>query len=84
MGHELTKEGLKPDGRKISAIVEMPPPKDRAGVLRLVGMATYLAKFVPKFSEVLTLIRSLLAGDAEFRWDEYIHGRAFIQLKQIC
>ena len=24
-----------------------------------------------------------MAGDAEFRWDEYIHGRAFIQLKQM-
>ena len=61
----------------------MPPPKDRAGVLRIVGMATYLAKFVPKFSEILNPIRSLLSEDTEFRWDEYIHSRAFTQLKRM-
>ena len=49
-GHELTSERLRPDSRKVQAIREMLPPTDKPGVMRLLGMATYLAKFVPNFS----------------------------------
>ena len=52
MGHELTSEGLRPNSRKVQAIKEMPPPTDKSGVMRLLRMATYLANFVPNFSEV--------------------------------
>ena len=52
MGHELTAEGVKPDDRKIKAIMDMLPPADRTTSMRLLGKATYLAKFVPNFSEV--------------------------------
>jgi hypothetical protein len=46
MGHVLSPSGLRPDTRKVDAIVNMPPPTDRQGVLRLLGMATYLARYV--------------------------------------
>jgi hypothetical protein len=81
MGHELTRDGVKPDRRKIAAILDMKPPSDRPGVMRLLGMATYLAKFVPNFSEVTFELRQLLAKDNEFRWDDTRHGKAFRQLK---
>ena len=83
MGHELTKEGLRPDRRKIKAINDMPPPTDRPALMRLLGMATYLAKFVPNFSEVTAKLRELLAKDAEYVWDDTIHGAALRKLKDI-
>ena len=83
MGHELTRDGVKPDRRKIAAILDMKPPSDRPGVMRLLGMATYLAKFVPNFSEVTFELRQLLAKDNEFRWDDTRHGKAFRQLKEM-
>jgi hypothetical protein len=67
MGHELGKLGLQIDKRKVAAILEMPRPTDRAAVHRLIGMATYLAKFVPKFSEVTAPLRELLSDQIEFR-----------------
>ena len=67
MGHELTSEGLRPDSRKVQAIKEMSPPTDKPGVMRLLGMATYLAKFVPNFSEVISKLRELQSTDTEFR-----------------
>ena len=83
MGHELTSEGLRPDSRKVQAIKEMPPPTDKPGVMRLLGMATYLAKFVPNFSEVTSKLRELQRTDAEFRWDDSIHGKVFRELKEM-
>ena len=75
MGHELTANGLRPDPKKVEAIRQMPPPTDRAGVLRLLGMATYLAKFCPHFSEATAKIRELLTQDAEFMWDPNTHEK---------
>lgn len=49
MGHELTGDRLRPDPKKVEAICQMPHATDKAGVLRLIGMATYLAKFCPLF-----------------------------------
>jgi len=65
MGHQLTKQGVKSCENKIKATVDMPPPKDRQELMRLLGMATYLAKFVPNFSEVTAKLRAAAEGDAE-------------------
>jgi transposase InsO family protein len=83
MGHELTKFGLRPDQQKIKAIVEMPPPADRPALMRLLGMAVFLAKFVPNFSEVTAKLRELLLKDVEFRWDDVTHGAALRKLKDM-
>lgn len=83
MGHQLTKQGLKPCENKIKAIVDMPPPKDRQELMRLLGMATYLAKFVPNFSEVTAKLRELLPKDVEYRWDDATHGTALRKLKDL-
>jgi hypothetical protein len=83
MGHDLSERGLMCDKRKVAAIMDMPAPTDKAAVLRLLGMATYLAKFVPNFSEITSPIRELLSGDVDFRWDDAHHGRALRQLKRM-
>ena len=83
MRHELTASGLRPDARKIEAVQRMPPPVDRNGVLRLLGMATYLAKFCPSFSEATAPLRELATKDTEFVWDEARHDTALQKLKDL-
>src|SRR6218665_239095 len=83
MGHELTANGLRPDPKKVQAIRQMPPLTDRAGVLRLLGIATYLAKFCPNFSDATSKIRELLPQDAEFMWDPNTHGAALEKVKEL-
>jgi hypothetical protein len=51
-GHLLECGGVRPDPRKIDAIRRMPAPTDRKAVMRLLGMATYVSKFCPNFSDV--------------------------------
>jgi len=83
MGHQLTKQGLRPCEIKVKAIVDMQPSKDRQELMRLLGMATYLAKFVPNFTEVTAKLRELLPKDVEYRWDDGTRGAALRKLKDL-
>src|SRR6266516_3134093 len=81
MSHELTRNVLQIYMNKVKAIREMPAPVDKKGVQRLLGVATYLSRYAPVFSQQTATLRSLLESKNEFRWDEEIHGKAFEQLK---
>ena len=50
LGHIFTKNGIKVDQRKISAIKNMPIPKSNQELMRFLGMVTYLMKFIPDMS----------------------------------
>ncbi|KAJ8351148.1 hypothetical protein SKAU_G00226240 [Synaphobranchus kaupii] len=81
-GHRLSAEGIKPDPAKISAIKRMEPPKNRAELETVLGMANYLAKFAPSLSEVNAPMRQLLKQSNEFLWDKQ-HDAAFQKMKDI-
>ena len=51
MGHQFTKNGLKPDEDKIKTIKEMPPPDCPEALCRFLGMINYLHKFISDLSE---------------------------------
>ena len=68
LGDKLTDQGVKPDPKKISAITNMERPKDKQEVQRFLGMVTYLAKWIPGFSEKTTPLRSLLHKNNEWQW----------------
>lgn len=69
MGHILTDEGLKVDDDKVSAIVNMPKPTCKKDVERFLGMITHVGKFLPKMSELTSLLRELLKTDRYFQWN---------------
>ena len=66
IGHTATDEGLRVDHAKVRAIVEMPAPKDKAGVQKLLGLAQYLSKFLPHLSDVTKPLRELTQNDVEW------------------
>ena len=66
MGHIITVQGLSPDPDKVKAVQQMPRPTDVQGVQRLLGAATYLAKFMPRLSDVCDQLRHLT--DKEVVW----------------
>ena len=47
IGDKITKDGIKPDESKIEAILNLPSPQNKKDVERLLGMVTYLSKFIP-------------------------------------
>ena len=70
MGDYITDKGLKEDKSKVAAILQMPPPTDKQGVQRLLGMATFLSRYAP--------IRELIKSENEILWDNDFHGKAFM------
>ena len=60
--------GLKPDSRRIEAIVALPEPDDVAALKRFQGMVNYLSKFMPHLSEMTESLRRLEDKDLESQW----------------
>ena len=77
----LTTDGLQPDKTKVYAIIKLAPPTNKQEPRSLVGMVTYLAKFIPNLSALLELLRALLKDNVHYTWKlDYEH--AFKSIKQ--
>lgn len=68
LGDKLSSEGIEPDERKIQAILSMPRPTDKKGVLRIMGMINFIGKFIPNLSVKTSALRELLHDSTEFKW----------------
>jgi hypothetical protein len=68
LGHVINSKGIKPDESKIASIVNMPTPKNKKELEVLLGMITYISKFIPNLSELTASLRSLLTKNAIFSW----------------
>ena len=80
IGHVASGEGLKIQPDNVRAIVEMPEPEDITAVQRLVGVVTYLSKFVPRLTEITGPLRELTRQDADWTWGP-AQKKAFKQVK---
>uniref|UniRef100_A0A8D0D0Z5 Reverse transcriptase/retrotransposon-derived protein RNase H-like domain-containing protein n=1 Tax=Sander lucioperca TaxID=283035 RepID=A0A8D0D0Z5_SANLU len=80
VGHLLTNQGVKPDPEKTKAVRLMPPPQDKLGLQRFLGMTNYLSKFIQNYSELTAPLRGLLHQDTEWCWHEH-HEAALSRLK---
>ena len=82
IGHMATDKGLEVDPAKVRAISEMPAPTDKLGVHRLLGLAQYLAKFLPHHSDVTKPLRDLTQSNVLWVWNE-AQQTAFEKLKEM-
>lgn len=80
VGHTVTAAGIEADPGKVKAITNMPEPKNVADVRRLLGMANYLAKFIPGLATITTPLKELLCDRNEWCWG-LSQVEAFKQLK---
>lgn len=81
-GHILSSAGLKVDPEKVAAVSDMPSPSDVKAVQRFVGFVTYLAKFLPRLSEICEPLRRLMDKDAVWHWLPK-HDAAVREIKQL-
>ena len=82
MGDVVSEDGVQPDPRKTSAIVNMDRPKNKEEVRRFLGMVTYLAKFVPMLSTQSAPLRCLLEQKNEWVWS-HEQEESFQTLKRL-
>ena len=72
MRHILTDRGILPDPAKVRAILEMPYPKDVAGVRRLCGCVNYLSRFIPQLANLAKPLHDLTGRGVTFTWNPRI------------
>ena len=82
VGHLLTAEGLRIDPQKVKAIHEMPEPKTKEDVKRLLGFVQFLSRYLPRLSTVDAPLRELDKSDVLFHWD-YPQMESFRKIKQL-
>ena len=81
MGHILTLEGLRPDPNKVAAVVKMQSPIDTAGVQRFLGMANYLARFLPGIPDMCEPLRQLTRKEIQWEWADH-HKQLFRTIRR--
>ena len=81
VGHILSQDGIKPDPRKVQAIMKLEIPENKEELQQFLGMTTYLSKFIPNYSQTSAPLRTLLEKDCEWHWEEQ-QSVAFSALKR--
>lgn len=60
----------------------MPQPQNKKELCQIVGLLTYLSKFISNFSEIATPLRKLLKEGVDWKWDP-IHEKSLAELKRL-
>ena len=68
LGHEVSKEGIKPLQTKIEAIQKMRAPSNVSELKTMLGMVNYYNKFLPNAASVLEPLHYLLRKDVQWEW----------------
>ncbi|CAB3985329.1 Hypothetical predicted protein [Paramuricea clavata] len=82
LGNIVSAKGFTPDPEKIKAIVEMPLPKSKQDLQRLLGMVNYLSQYIPNMSEITAPLRTLLKKDIQWSWHNE-HQKALERIKKV-
>ncbi|GFV35896.1 retrovirus-related Pol polyprotein from transposon 297 [Trichonephila clavipes] len=68
LGLIISKEGIETDNSKVKSIAEMKPPKNNKEVSKLLGMAGWYQKFIPKYADICQPLYGLKKKEAKFNW----------------
>ncbi|GBM50865.1 Retrovirus-related Pol polyprotein from transposon 17.6 [Araneus ventricosus] len=82
LSHIIDGQGIHPVPDKITVIENYQPPTNRKEPKQLLGMANYLARFFPNYSDILFPLTSMLSNKVTFVW-EAPQEAAFQKLKKI-
>jgi hypothetical protein len=70
LGHVVGNGQVRPVAAKVEAITNFPPPQNKKGIQRFLGMAGYYRKYCENFSSVVSPMTDLLKKNVHFKWDD--------------
>ncbi|XP_064486023.1 uncharacterized protein K02A2.6-like [Ornithodoros turicata] len=82
LGNTIAADGIRPNKRTLDVITNIPALTSRTELRRLLGLATYLGRIVPRLSDLLAPLTSMLSSKSEFVWEEP-QREAFLRWKEI-
>jgi len=66
--HVISKDGVKPDPKKLEAVRQFPRPKTPKHIKQFLGLAGYYRRFILNFSKLVKPLINLLKNDTRFEW----------------
>lgn len=70
LGHIISREGIKPNPDKISAIQNYPLPKTPTEIKRFLGLIGYYRKFIPNFARIAKPMTQCLKKGSKITFDQ--------------
>jgi hypothetical protein len=80
LGHLILAEGVKANGKKLSAMIEWPLPRNLKALRGFLGLTGYYRKFIKGYGSIAAPLIDLLKKNA-FSWRELVE-QAFVALKK--
>ena len=68
LGEVITIDGVKPDPDKVQAARDMPTPTNVTELQRVLGLVTFLGRYIPNLSARSAPIRQSLEKDIALPW----------------
>ena len=81
LGHIVSRDGLRVDPSKFSAVETYPVPKNVKNVHAFLGMCQFYRRYIRSFAQIALPLNKLLRKDVKFHWSEE-HQKAFDTLKK--
>jgi len=81
-GNTYSREGIRPDPKKIADLQNMPAPKNEKELQEFLGLMNFFSPFIPNLAERSYLLRDLLKKENVFMWEPH-HQVAFETLKSM-
>ena len=72
-GNMLTKDGIKPDPKKVEAIQDWPIPEDQQQLQSFLGSVNYLSRFIAGLSRLRKPLQNLVGADIHSHGQKHIH-----------
>ena len=82
LGYLLTKEGVKPQPKKVEAILRLQSPKNVKQLRHFLGMVNYYRDMWRRRSHLLAPLSALLSKKREFKWTPECEN-AFQEMKRV-
>ena len=70
LGFVLTREGLRPQDKKIDAVMALQVPKTVKHVRSILGLVNYYKQFIPHRSTLLAPLTNLTKKSTKFKWTD--------------
>lgn len=80
LGYVIDSRGIRADGEKIKAILEIPVPKNVKQIRSVVGTVSWYRRFIPNFTELTGPLNRLTRKNVPFSWDNEC-DIAFMKIK---
>ena len=68
LGHIISKDGIKIDPDRVSAILNLGEPRSKKEIQSFLGHVNFLRRFIPSFAEILMNITYMLKKGHEIKW----------------